>query len=88
MPCPELARIDSTVMVFDGGSESRVTVVVDIVEGELEYFVAVCVRDVAGCQHIRTRGATALLLAEKINRALRLTFEVVEQRRGSRQGRR
>ncbi len=65
------------VVTFEKWNNTEISVGADLVEGDPEYFVLLCVKDIAGCQHTRTRGATGMVLMERFSRACRLIFDRV-----------
>lgn len=72
-PCPEVSNYP--VVSYDRRGDATITIAVDVLPDEPEYFIIICVRDCVGCQHLRSRGATILMVMERINRALRLSFD-------------
>lgn len=78
MPCKEIKdKLKYSIITFEERNGVKTTVGVDVLEGEPEFFMMICVHDVAGCQHIKTRGGTAMVLLEKISRATYLTFDKI-----------
>lgn len=77
MPTPCEFVTKCAVYSYDKRGDAVVSIGTDLVDNEPEYFVLICVRDCAGCQHVRTRGATALMLMERIMRGCRLIFDRV-----------
>lgn len=64
------------ILCFDKRQGATITIGVDPREGEPEFAVCICIRDQIGCQHTLTSGGTVLVMVEKINRALRLAFDL------------
>jgi hypothetical protein len=70
--CPTLSKAD--IVSFDDRNGTRVTVGATVKDGR-DFFVTLCCRDIAGCQHIVTRAGTVLALQSRISRVLQLTLD-------------
>jgi hypothetical protein len=77
--CPDLSKC--TVICVDSKDDVRVSVGVNSKDNDPEYFVFICVSDMAGCQHIQIRGATVLLGIEVVMHALGVAFQTFALRK-------
>ena len=74
-PCEDVSKC--AFVTFEKRGDVVITVGVDVVDDEPDYFMNICIRDFVGHQHVMTRGGTALLLIERMSRILRLGFDAI-----------
>lgn len=74
-PCNFVMNCD--VNTYGRRGDVKVSVGLDVVKGDPEYHMNLCIEDIAGHQHITFGGAVSLFIIEKINRAHLLAFDEI-----------
>jgi hypothetical protein len=72
-PCDFVKKCD--VITYGRRGDVRVSVGLDVIDGDPEYHMSLCLHDIAGHQHITLGGAVSLLMIAKLNHAHLLAFD-------------
>lgn len=71
--CPMLSK--AHIVSHDIRNGTRIAVGSTIKDGSRDFFITLCIKDIAGCQHITTRAGTILALQSRISRVLQMTLD-------------
>ena len=74
-PCEFVSKCD--VITHGRRGDVKVSVGLDVIAGDPEYHMSMCLQDIAGHQHIAFGGALSLLMVAHINHAHLLAFDEI-----------